>query len=124
MLTPKIKHVRLLVLIWERLQTPTTATTPDATVQPLGRHITNKKWRWGARLDEGVFRGCSPLGEIFWVIIPGNDAWVSHVGTSEGISWEGRTRNDPIMSGVTQNFKSMVASVDGHLPFLAACRCS
>ena len=39
-------HVHLLVLIWERLQTPTTTmtttpTTPDATVQPLGRHIAN-----------------------------------------------------------------------------------
>jgi len=37
--------VHLLVLIWERLQTPTTTTptptTPDATVQPLGRHIAN-----------------------------------------------------------------------------------
>jgi len=46
MLTPKIKHVHLLVLISERLQTATTAmptpTTPDATVQPLGRHIVNK----------------------------------------------------------------------------------
>jgi len=44
-LTPKIKHVHLLVLIWERLQTPTTTTTttkPDATVQPLGRHIAKK----------------------------------------------------------------------------------
>jgi len=42
--------VHLLVLIWERLQTPppptttaiTTPKTPDATVQPLGRHIANK----------------------------------------------------------------------------------
>ena len=48
-LTPKIKHVHLLVLIWERLQTPTTTatttttpTTPDATVQPLGWHFANK----------------------------------------------------------------------------------
>jgi len=40
-LTSKIKQVHLLVLIWERLQTPTTTTTPttlDATVQPLERH--------------------------------------------------------------------------------------
>jgi len=44
----KIKHAHLLVLIWERLQMPTTTTTtmtttttPDATVQPLGRHIAN-----------------------------------------------------------------------------------
>ena len=45
-LTPKIKHVHLLVLIWERLQTltttTTTPTTPYATVQPLRRHIANK----------------------------------------------------------------------------------
>jgi len=48
-LTPKIEHVHLLVLIWERLQTPTTTTMmtttptmPDAIVQPLGRHIANK----------------------------------------------------------------------------------
>ena len=49
-LTPKITHVRLLVLTWERLQTPpptttttTTTTTLDATVRSLGRyrHITN-----------------------------------------------------------------------------------
>jgi len=39
-LTPKIRHVHLLVLIWELSQTPTTTTTtPDTTVQPLGRHI-------------------------------------------------------------------------------------
>ena len=32
----------LLVLIWQRLQTATTTpTTPDATVQPLERHIAN-----------------------------------------------------------------------------------
>jgi len=32
-----------MVLIWERLQSPTpTPTTPDATVQPLGRHIANQ----------------------------------------------------------------------------------
>jgi len=31
-----------VVLIWERLQTPTTTTTtPDTAVQPLGRHIAN-----------------------------------------------------------------------------------
>jgi len=38
LLTTKIKHVHLLVLIWERLQTPTTTTTttPDTTVQPRG----------------------------------------------------------------------------------------
>ena len=40
-LTSKIRHVHLLVLIWERLQMPTTTTTPDATVQSLGRHIAN-----------------------------------------------------------------------------------
>jgi len=61
MLTPKIKHVHLLVLIWERLQTPTT-TTPDATVQPLGLHITNNMAEPGRdgsipRQD----RGCRPL---------------------------------------------------------------
>jgi len=43
--TPKIKHVHLLVLIWEQLQTTTTTTTtptiPDATVQPLWQHIAN-----------------------------------------------------------------------------------
>ena len=39
----KLNMYILLVLIWERLQTPTTTpTTPDATVQPLGRHIANK----------------------------------------------------------------------------------
>jgi len=32
----------LLVLIWERLQTPTT-TMPDTTVQPLGRH---RQWQY------------------------------------------------------------------------------
>jgi len=38
-----------MVLIWEWLQTPTTTTTtttpttPNATVQPLGRHIANDK---------------------------------------------------------------------------------
>ena len=36
------KHAHLLVLIWERLQMPTSTTTPDATVQPLGWHIANK----------------------------------------------------------------------------------
>jgi len=40
-LTPKIAHVHLLVLIWEQLQTPTMTTTPDTTVQPLGWHIAN-----------------------------------------------------------------------------------
>jgi len=44
-LTPKIKHAHLLVLIWERLQMPTTTTmtptTPDATVQPLGWHTVS-----------------------------------------------------------------------------------
>jgi len=46
-LTPKIKHAHLLVLIWERLQTTTTTpTTPDATVQPLGRHIANQRSKW------------------------------------------------------------------------------
>ena len=49
-LTPKLKHVHLLVLIWERLQTPMT-TMPDATVQPLGRHIANKT---GAATDHDV----------------------------------------------------------------------
>jgi len=39
-LTPKIRHVHLLVLIWEWLQLPTTATL-NTTVQPLGRHIVN-----------------------------------------------------------------------------------
>jgi len=48
-LTPEIRHVHLLVLILERLQTPTTTTTttpttPDTTVQPLGRHIANEKF--------------------------------------------------------------------------------
>jgi len=49
LLTPKIKHVHLLDLIWEQLQTPTTTTTttttpttPDATVQPLGRQVANE----------------------------------------------------------------------------------
>jgi len=37
----KIKHVHLLVLIWEQLHTPTT-TMQDATVQLVGWHITNK----------------------------------------------------------------------------------
>jgi len=47
-LTPKIKHVHLLVLIWQWLQTPTTTpTTPDTKVQPLGRHIANNyHWWW------------------------------------------------------------------------------
>jgi len=36
-------NVHLLVLVWERLQTPTMTATPDTTVQPLGRHIANKK---------------------------------------------------------------------------------
>jgi len=31
LLSPKIKHVHLLVLIWERLQTPTTTTTTTPT---------------------------------------------------------------------------------------------
>jgi len=36
-------NMYIMVLIWERLQTPTTTlTTPDATVQPLGRHIANE----------------------------------------------------------------------------------
>jgi len=46
-------NVHLLVLIWERLQTPT--TMPDTTVQPLGRHFANQPqvlivqlcdWHW------------------------------------------------------------------------------
>jgi len=41
-LTPKIKHVHLLVLIWERLQTMMT-TTPDTTVQPLGDILPKTK---------------------------------------------------------------------------------
>ena len=43
LLKPKItRRLHLLVLIWERLQTrTTTTTTPDTTVQPLGRHIAN-----------------------------------------------------------------------------------
>ena len=45
-LTPKIKHVHLLVLIWERLHTPTpttmpTTTMPEATVWSLGRYIAS-----------------------------------------------------------------------------------
>jgi len=44
-LTPKIKHVHLLVLIRERLQAPTT-TTPETTVQPLGRHIANEPCKY------------------------------------------------------------------------------
>jgi len=40
MLTSEIKHVHLLVHIWEQLQTPT--TTLDTAVQPLGWHIANQ----------------------------------------------------------------------------------
>jgi len=38
-------NVHLLVLTWERLQTPTrtTTTTSDTTVQPLGRHMANDR---------------------------------------------------------------------------------
>ena len=54
-LKPKIKHVHLLVLIWERLQTPTTTTTttPDTTVQPLGRHIANQLYPPASSQDLG-----------------------------------------------------------------------
>ena len=76
--TPKNKHVHLLVLIWERLQTPTTTmttttTTPDATVQPLGRHIANKPWQycagvrlWVSRHSLVVSAACSLHSRRSW----------------------------------------------------------
>jgi len=42
-----------MVLISERLQTPTT-TTPDATVQPLGQRIVNNGVRRHTGLTHGI----------------------------------------------------------------------
>jgi len=66
------KHAHLLVLIWERLQMPTSTTTPDATVQPLGWHIANKLSLSIEKTCSSVFnnRGTSSLGSnVLWLTV-------------------------------------------------------
>jgi len=71
--TPKIKHVHVLVLIWEQLQMPmTTPTMPDATVQPFGWHTTNKTMLnchiWSCTMEIVIYRLISTLCTVRFLV--------------------------------------------------------
>jgi len=128
-LTPKIRHVHLLVLIWERLQTTTTTTTtttpttPHATVQPLGRHIAKYSanpdiQRWLGRLYRCVLR--SSVGGYAFLFTERKCGTVSYVVTSASSLYQFSSTNRKLTySTAAVTFSYISYRLDYHVPPLS-----